>query len=130
VGQALRGEPVTIYGDGSQSRCFCDVSDVTRAIIGLGEHPEAPGRVYNIGGRQEITIAALAERVRQLTGSASPIVHIPYADAYAHGFEDMQRRVPDTARIHALLGWQPQRSLDDILLRIRDHLAAETEQRA
>lgn len=115
VRQALRGEPLTVYGDGKQSRCFCDVRDVVRAVIGLAEHTDAVGRVFNIGGREEISIAALAERIRLLAGSDSPIVRVPYAEAYAPGFEDMQRRVPDTARIAALLGWQPQRSLDEIL---------------
>lgn len=98
VGQALAGEPITVYGDGQQSRCFCAVGDVVAALVGLSAHPEAPGRVYNVGSDEETTIMALAERVRALTGSVSPIVTVPYAEAYAPGFEDMQRRVPDTAR--------------------------------
>jgi UDP-glucose 4-epimerase len=122
VGQALRGEPITVYGDGTQSRCFCDVSDAVRAIIGLGLHPEAPGQVYNIGSSEEVTIRRLAERVIAITGSSSEIVYVPYAEAYAPGFEDMQRRVPDTSRIQALLNWQPQLSLDRILMRVRDDL--------
>ncbi len=120
VAQALTGEAITVYGDGMQSRCFCDVSDVVRAITGLVEHPEAPGRVYNIGGTEEIKILDLAKRIKALMDSPSEIVHIPYADAYPGGFEDMQRRVPDTNRIHELLGWQPKLSLDQILLRVRD----------
>ena len=127
VGQALRGEPITIFGDGNQSRCFCDIDDVVRAIVGLGEHPGAPGRVFNIGGHEEVTIRELAERVKRVTGSASEIVRIPYTEAYAPGFEDMQRRVPDTSRIYALLGWSPAVSLDDILIRMRDHLRHEVE---
>jgi UDP-glucose 4-epimerase len=118
VGQALAGEPISVYGDGQQSRCFCAVSDVVAALIGLSTHPEAPGRVYNVGSEEETTIMALAERVRKLTGSSSPIVTIPYAEAYAPGFEDMQRRVPDTTRVQGLLGWQPQLSLDETLHRV------------
>nr|WP_290665595.1 GDP-mannose 4,6-dehydratase [Ardenticatena sp.] len=118
VRQALRGEPITVYGDGEQSRCFCDVSDVVQAIIGLAFHPDAPGRVYNIGSTEETTINQLAERVRVLAESDSPIVHIPYEQAYAEGFEDMRRRVPDISRIHALLGWEPRLHLDDILQRV------------
>ncbi|NLF66581.1 MAG: NAD-dependent epimerase/dehydratase family protein [Chloroflexi bacterium] len=115
VGQALAGEPITVYGDGQQSRCFCAVSDVVAALIGLSTEPAAPGRVYNVGSEEETTIMALAELVRELTGSRSPIVTIPYAEAYAPGFEDMQRRVPDTSRVRALLGWQPRLSLQETL---------------
>ncbi len=115
VGQALAGEPITVYGDGQQSRCFCAVSDVVAALAGLSTAPEAPGRVYNVGSEEETTIMALAELVRELTGSRSPIVTVPYAEAYVPGFEDMQRRVPDTTRIQALLGWRPRLSLQETL---------------
>ncbi len=115
VRQALQGEPITVYGDGSQSRCFCDVRDIVQALLGLAQHPEAPGHVYNIGGIEEVSIGELAEQVKAITHSSSPIITVPYAEAYAPGFEDMQRRVPDIRRIQALLGWQPQRSLDEIL---------------
>jgi UDP-glucose 4-epimerase len=115
IRQAIQGEPITVYGDGSQSRCFCDVRDIVQALVGLAQHPEAPGQVYNIGSSEEITIQELAERIKTITHSNSTIVTIPYADAYAPGFEDMQRRVPDTTRIHTLLDWQPRRSLDEIL---------------
>lgn len=115
VRQALCGEAITVYGDGTQRRCFCDVRDIVSAIVGLSQHPRAPGQVYNIGGTEEITIYDLARRVKECAQSASPIVTIPYDEAYAPGFEDMQRRVPDTSRIHALLGWSPQRSLDEVL---------------
>jgi len=115
VRQALKGESITVYGDGSQSRCFCDVRDVVQAIIGLAEHPEAPGQVYNIGNTEEVSIGELAERVKAMCGSDSPIVKIPYSEAYAPGFEDMQRRVPDTTRLRKLIGWQARRSLDEIL---------------
>jgi nucleoside-diphosphate-sugar epimerase len=122
VGQALRNEPITVYGDGTQSRCFCDVTDVVSALIGLAEHPEALGRVYNIGSLEEVCIRDLAGLAREITDSKSEIAHIPYADAYAPNFEDMQRRVPDTSRVRALLGWRPQLSLREILVRVRDSL--------
>jgi UDP-glucose 4-epimerase len=115
VRQALRNEPITVYGDGQQSRCFCDARDVVQALVGLARHPDAPGQVYNIGAVEEVTINQLAQRVKTLTGSESPIVTVPYFQAYAPGFEDMQRRVPDTTRIKRLIGWQPRRTLDEIL---------------
>lgn len=121
VRQALEGSPLTVYGDGTQSRCFCDVRDVVGAIMGLALHPAASGRVYNIGGTEEISIGALAERIKLLAESDAPIMHVPYAEAYAPGFEDMQRRVPDLSRISALLGWRPQRSLDEILRGVIEH---------
>ncbi len=124
IGQALRNEPITIYGDGTQRRCFCDVSDAVRAIVGLAEHPEAPGRTYNIGGGEEITIRELAERIKQIVKSDSQLLYVPYTEAYAPGFEDMQRRVPNTDRILALIGWQPETSLDEMLHHMRDHLRA------
>ena len=115
VRQALKGEPITVYGDGTQTRCFCDVRDVVQALIELAQHADAPGRVYNIGSTEEISILELAQRVKAVTGSDSPIVNVPYAEAYAPGFEDMQRRVPDIGRIRSLIGWQASRSLDEIL---------------
>ncbi len=115
VGQALDGRPITIYGDGTQQRCFCDVRDVIAALAALIERVDAPVRVYNIGNTEEVTIRALAERVKLATGSSSPIVHVAYDEAYPPGFEDMQRRVPDTTRIRSLLGWTPKHALDDIL---------------
>jgi len=122
VGQALRGEPITIFGDGTQRRCFCDVNDVVRAIVGLAEHPDAAGRVFNIGGHEEVTIRQLAERVKSVADSLSEIVYVPYAEAYATGFEDMHRRVPDTTRIHQLLGWSAEIPLDETLVRLRDYI--------
>jgi UDP-glucose 4-epimerase len=115
VRQALHNEPITVFGDGQQRRCFCDVRDAVQAIYGLAEHKDAPGRVYNIGNGEEVSILGLADRVKELTGSHSRIELIPYEQAYAPGFEDMMRRVPDTSRIEALLGWRPQRSLADVL---------------
>jgi UDP-glucose 4-epimerase len=115
VQQALRGEPITVYGDGRQSRCFCDVRDVIRALVGLAAHEHSPGKVFNIGNTEEVTIRELAERVIRLANSSSKIEFVPFEKAYAPGFEDMSRRVPDITRINKLLGWRPTRSLDEIL---------------
>jgi UDP-glucose 4-epimerase len=118
IKQALTGRPITIHGDGSQSRCFADVSDVVGALIALMDHPGAVGEVFNIGSNEEVTIRALAERVRQLTGSESEIVCIPYEQAYGEGFEDMPRRVPDISKAGQLVGYRPTKSLDEILRRV------------
>ncbi len=115
VKQALAGRPITIYGDGSQSRCFTHVGDVVRALMGLMDHPGAVGEVFNVGSREEVTIQQLAERVLALTGSTSAIVHVPYEQAYGEGFEDMPRRVPDVGKIQNLIGYSPSKSLDEIL---------------
>lgn len=120
VSQALANEPITIYGDGQQKRCFCDVRDVVQAIAKLAIHPAAAGRVFNIGSSEEITIEALASRICQLAGSSSALTFTPYSQAYAPGFEDMFRRVPDTQRVRDLIGWQPTRKLDDILQGVID----------
>ena len=124
VEQALRGEPITVYGDGTQSRAFCDVADVVRAVVGLSEHPQAVGQVFNIGNTREITIRDLAELVRRELGSSSPIVFIPYERAYGPGFEDMRRRVPDIGKIRTLLGWEPQIPLEESIHRIADAMRA------
>ena len=118
VTQALAGEPITVYGDGTQSRSFTYVGDVVRALLGLVEHPDAVGEVFNVGNGEEITIRALAERIRTMTSSASPIVTIPYDEAYEAGFEDMPRRVPDIAKIRALIGYEPCVGLHDMLSEI------------
>jgi UDP-glucose 4-epimerase len=115
VKQALTGRPITIHGDGSQSRCFTAVTDVVGALMKLMDHPGAVGEVFNIGSSEEVTVRALAERVRALTGSQSEIVCVPYEQAYGEGFEDMPRRVPDISKIEALIGYRPTRSLDQIL---------------
>jgi UDP-glucose 4-epimerase len=115
IKQALTGRPITIHGDGQQSRCFVDVSDVVRGLMALMDHPEAVGDVFNIGSNEEVTIRALAERVKTLTGSSSDIAMVPYEQAYGEGFEDMPRRVPDISKIGKLIGWQPSKSLDQIL---------------
>lgn len=115
VRQALAEQPITVYGDGSQSRCFTHVRDVIGALMRLIEHPQATGEVYNIGSANEVSILALAERVKALTGSASPIEFLPYDEAYEEGFEDMMRRVPDITKINKLIGYQPSFNLDEIL---------------
>ena len=115
IKQALTGRPITIHGDGTQSRCFTDVSDVVAALVALMDHPVAVGEVFNIGSSEEVLIEALAQRVKTLTGSTSEIVHIPYEKAYGEGFEDMSRRVPDITKIHTLIGYRPRKSLDAIL---------------
>ena len=122
IRQALEGETLSVYGDGTQRRCFCDVRDVIRAIIGLSEHPEAVGKVFNIGAANEISIKDLAERILKITQSRSKISLVPFADAYGTDFEDMPRRVPDTTRIQKLLGWSPSISLDETLTAVRDHI--------
>lgn len=129
VTAALRDEPIVVYGDGKQSRCFCHVSDVVAALRGLALHPEVAGKVFNIGSTQETSILNLAQRVRDLLGSRSQIVRIPYAEAYAPGFEDMARRVPDATRIQTLLGWRPKVSLDEMISSVADHLRQEMQPR-
>ena len=115
VRQALAGEPITVYGDGTQRRCFAHVDDVVLALIGLMERDDVYGEIFNIGSAEEVTIGELAERVRRLTGSASEIVLVPYDEAYEEGFEDMVRRIPDTEKIRGLLGWQPGKTLAETL---------------
>jgi UDP-glucose 4-epimerase len=115
VRQALAGEDLTVFGDGSQSRCFTHVADVVDALIKVAEHPKAVGDVFNIGGNREISIAELAEKIKQLTGSNSRIMYVPYEKAYEEGFEDMMRRVPDISKIGALIGYEPRFTLDEIL---------------
>ena len=115
VRQALAGEPLTVYGDGDQTRCFCHVADVVDALLRLLEEPRAVGDVFNVGSSEEVSIDELARRVIGRTASASAVVHLPYEVAYEVGFEDMTRRVPDVGKVQALTGWRAQRSLDDIL---------------
>lgn len=120
VQQALRGEAIQVFGDGTQSRCFCDVRDVIQAIYGLSVHPSAPGTLYNIGSNEEISMMDLAKKVKTMTGSASEIILVPYEKAYPPGFEDMQRRMPDNTRIHGLLDWKPTHTLEQILNSVID----------
>lgn len=121
VSQALKGDDITVFGDGAQSRCFTHVSDVVGALITLIEHPQAVGEVYNIGSGHEVTILQLAERVKDLAGSDSRIAFLPYDDAYEEGFEDMYRRVPDTSKIRELIGFHPIFNLDEILKSVIDY---------
>ena len=115
VRQAVKNEPLTVYGDGQQSRCFTHVRDSIRCQIGLMREPRANGEIFNLGSNQEITIENLARRIIELSGSQSEIRYIPYEEAYEAGFEDMRRRVPDTTKVRNLLGYAPDSNLDDIL---------------
>ena len=124
VTQAIRNEPLTVYGDGSQTRCFCYVGDVVSALVALMDHPEAYGKVFNLGGTDEISMDELAHKVVDLADSSSKVRHISYEEAYEEGFEDMQRRVPDITRANALIDFAPSVGLEDI---IREVIA---EQRA
>lgn len=112
---ALKGEPIQVYGDGQQQRCFCNVNDVVHAITGLSDMPQAVGEVFNIGADSEISIYQLAECVRERTGSHSEIVMVPYDKAYETGFEDMRRRIPDISKIKRLTGWKPTTTLDETI---------------
>jgi UDP-glucose 4-epimerase len=115
VGQALRGDPITVFGTGNQSRCFAHVQDVAEVIRLLLDTPEAVGKVFNVGNDAEVSINGLAERIREATGSSSPIVKVPYDDAYAHGFEDMLRRVPSVGKLERIVGFKPTTPLDKII---------------
>src|SRR3982751_330500 len=121
VRQAITGEPITVFGDGTQSRSFTYVGDVVSAMVALIDEPRAVGQVFNIGNGTEITIGALAARIKELTGSSSEIVTVPYDRAYEAGFEDMPRRVPDIRRIQALVGFRPTVELDETLTRVIEH---------
>jgi UDP-glucose 4-epimerase len=121
VRQALAGEPITVFGDGTQTRAFTHVSDVVCALLQLVSEPRAIGQVINIGTVEEIEIRTLAERIRELSGSRSVIRFVPYDEAYESGFEDMPRRVPDLGRIISLIGYKPKHTLDDILVQVIDY---------
>jgi UDP-glucose 4-epimerase len=121
VRQALAGRPITVFGDGTQSRSFTFVGDVVDAFVKLVQEPRAIGGVFNVGNPSEITMRDLAEKIREMTGSASAITLIPYAQAYEEGFEDMPRRVPDIGKIHDLIGFKPTVQLDEILRQVIDH---------
>ena len=127
IKQALSGNNLTVYGDGSQTRCFTHVADAAQALIRLAEHPEANGSVYNIGSTDEISVLDLAHRIKRLTGSNSQIVFIPYSQAYEEGFEDMMRRVPDLSKINHLIGYAPTMCLDEILTDIIRHHLGEAK---
>jgi UDP-glucose 4-epimerase len=125
VRQAVAGEPISVYGDGTQSRCFAHVSDVIDALLRLLDNVRAVGEVFNIGSSEEITITALAEKIRDMAGKDAPIELVPYEEAYDPGFEDMRRRVPDTTKLRELTGWAPTRTLDDVLRETIDEAMAE-----
>ncbi len=125
IEQGLAGEPITVFGDGTQSRCFAHVLDVVGALVKLMETPAARGDVFNIGNAEEVTILQLAERVRTLTGSKSTIRLVPYSQAFAAGFEDMVRRVPDLAKVRRMIDYRPTRNLDQILDDVRAELTTD-----
>lgn len=125
VKQALAGRPLTVYGTGDQTRCFAYVGDVVGALVKLMDREEAVGEVFNIGSSEEVSITQLAQRIRDITGSESEIVYIPYNEAYEAGFEDMPRRVPDTGKINKLVGFVAETTLDTI---IREVVAYHTGQ--
>ena len=120
VRQALAGRPITVYGNGKQTRCFGYVGDIVGALIKLMDHPESVGQVFNIGSSEEVSILNLAEKVKELTHSDSEIVFVPYDEAYEEGFEDMPRRVPDTSKIHQLVGFKAEMTLEGILQTVID----------
>ena len=127
VQRALKNEPIQVYGDGEQSRCFTHVKDVVRAILELLEKPQAEGQVYNIGGDEEIGMNALAERVRELAESESDIEHVPYDQVYGEGFEDMRRRTPDISKLRRTIGYEPTYSTDDILRSVIEYFRRDVE---
>jgi len=118
VKAALSGEPITIYGDGKQARCFAYVADVLDGITALADNPGSYGEVYNIGSTEEISIEELAVKVKSLVGSASEIVYVPYEEAYGQAFDDMRRRIPSLEKIQKQVGYRPKTSLDEILTKI------------
>ncbi len=122
VRQALAHQPITVFGDGTQSRSFTYVADVVDALLKLAQEPRAVGEVFNVGNTEEVSIGALAQRVKTLSDSRSPIHFIPYDEAYEAGFEDMPRRVPDISKVHGLVGYQPRLGLDDIIRTVIEHI--------
>ncbi len=128
IQHALAGEPLEIYGDGRQTRCFSFVGDVVRGVLLLADNPDAHGEVFNIGTDEEVSINELASLIRTLTGSSSPIVHIPYEEVYGASFEDMRRRVPDLSKIGAFAGYRPESQLKDLLALTIEHIRGESEE--
>ena len=121
VQQALLNHPITVHGNGEQTRSFTYVGDVVRALIGLADHPKAIGQVFNVGNTEEITINRLAALIKKMTNSKSKIVHLPYSKAYEKGFEDMQKRVPDIKKIEKLIGFKPKVSLKESLQKVIEY---------
>ncbi|MHB1468027.1 MAG: GDP-mannose 4,6-dehydratase [Solirubrobacteraceae bacterium] len=129
VRQALDGEPLIVYGNGRQSRCFCHVRDVCEALLGLLLAERSYGEVFNVGGTEEITIEELARLIVELTGSSSQITRTPYNEVFKDGFEDMYRRVPDTTKVQELLGWRPRGSLEEIVMDVVEHSRTAASER-
>jgi UDP-glucose 4-epimerase len=127
VSQALNAEPITVYGSGNQSRCFCDVQDTVEAMLRLMATDKAIGEVVNIGTDREITVTGLAEMVKARTGSASPVTYTPYDQAYEPGFEDMMRRVPCLDKLERLTGFRPATTLENIIDRVTQHFQTKRE---
>jgi UDP-glucose 4-epimerase len=130
VRQALLGEAITVYGSGEQSRCFTHVLDIVESLVTIARHDESVGEIYNLGGTTEISMNELALRVLDFTGSSSLITHIPYEQAYAPGFEDMQRRLPDIEKARAALNFQPRRTLEQILSDVVTDMGTRLGERA
>jgi UDP-glucose 4-epimerase len=130
VAQALANEPITIFGDGKQARCFAYVGDVVEALSALVRKESAAGQIFNVGNNEEVTIEELARRVRTITGSTSQIVYIPYEQAYEAGFEDMPRRIPSLEKINKWIGYSPKTSLNEIIEEVAAHLRGAARQRA
>jgi len=127
VQQAIRGEPLTVYGDGKQSRCFLYVKDAVKAIAALMENPDAAGEAFNLGSQEEVTIERLAQMVLELTKSRSSVSYVPYDEAYEQGFEDMTRRVPDTTKAKRFVGFTPTMKLRDILETVIEYYQKEPQ---
>jgi UDP-glucose 4-epimerase len=127
IRKALAGQPIEVYGNGEQTRCFSFVGDVVRGVLMLADAPDAHGEVFNIGTDEEVTINELAARVRRHCGSSSPVVHIPYEEIYGSSFEDMRRRVPDLNKIQRFVGYRPEVRLDDLLALTIEHMRSEDD---
>lgn len=127
VEQALSGQPITVFGDGTQSRCFVYVTDVVEAMINLSEHPEAPGQIFNVGSEEEVTIRELAMKIRELTNSKSEVTYIPYEEVYSGGLQDMERRVPCLRKIKEYIRYEPSLGLNEILPQIIGHKRNESQ---
>jgi UDP-glucose 4-epimerase len=118
VGQALRGEPLTVFGDGHQTRCFSYVGDIVPALVRLAEETRAYGQAFNLGGAREVSILVLAKRIVEVLGSTSSIELVPYDQAYGEGFEDVRRRVPDNSQAERLSGFRPVTGLDEMIVAV------------
>ncbi|HWN82584.1 MAG TPA: GDP-mannose 4,6-dehydratase [Candidatus Udaeobacter sp.] len=127
IQRALSGQPMEVYGDGEQTRCFSYVGDVVRGVLLLADNSDSYGEVFNIGTDQEVSVNELARRIRALAGSSSPITHIPYEEIYGTSFEDMRRRVPDLTKITRFVGYRPVVRLDDLLSMTIAHMRQDTE---